>query len=205
MPASYTSGQSSYFRRHSTCCVSSQRSHIVFSTPCYGSGHLLHTWLTCPPSANAWHHKSRHPVYLPHNSSTFHLTTTAYVRRSGQITDGMRNSWITLRDTALSSATTAPTILEWPYQKQLGSGLTDFAPVSDVSALDCTNGVWLLCGLWVWRRRQTVDHVVLQRLICRPPHGLHGLTVLDDETIEWCLNRDERTVIFCDTDPVMIF
>ena len=24
--------------------------------------------------------------------------------------------------------------------------------------------------------------------IHRPPHGLHGLTVLDDETIEWLLN-----------------
>jgi len=31
---------------------------------------------------------------------------------------------------------------------------------------------------------QTVDHVVLHR----PPHGLHGLTVLDDETTEWLLN-----------------
>jgi len=35
---------------------------------------------------------------------------------------------------------------------------------------------------------QTVIHVVLQRPIHRPPHGLHGLTVLDDETIEWLLN-----------------
>ena len=33
---------------------------------------------------------------------------------------------------------------------------------------------------------QTVDHVVLQCLIHRPPHGLHGLTVLDDA--EWLLN-----------------
>jgi len=31
---------------------------------------------------------------------------------------------------------------------------------------------------------QTVDHVVLQYPINRPPHGLHGLTVLVDETIE---------------------
>jgi len=35
---------------------------------------------------------------------------------------------------------------------------------------------------------QTVDDVVLQCPIRRPPHGLHGLTVLDDETIEWLLN-----------------
>jgi len=35
---------------------------------------------------------------------------------------------------------------------------------------------------------QTVDHVAFQCPIHRPPHGLHGLTVLDDETIEWLLN-----------------
>jgi len=35
---------------------------------------------------------------------------------------------------------------------------------------------------------QTVDHVVLQCPIHQPPHGLHGLTVLDDETTEWLLN-----------------
>jgi len=35
---------------------------------------------------------------------------------------------------------------------------------------------------------QTVDHVVLVRPIHQPPHGLHGLTVLDNETTEWLLN-----------------
>jgi len=30
---------------------------------------------------------------------------------------------------------------------------------------------------------QIVDHVVLQCPIYRPPRGLHGLNVLDDETI----------------------
>jgi len=40
------------------------------------------------------------------------------------------------------------------------------------------------CGV----EEQTVDHVVLQCPIHRPPHGLHGLTVLDDEKIEWLLN-----------------
>ena len=35
---------------------------------------------------------------------------------------------------------------------------------------------------------QTVDHVVLQCPIHQPPHGLHGLMVLDNETTEWLLN-----------------
>jgi len=40
---------------------------------------------------------------------------------------------------------------------------------------------------------QTVDHVVLQCPIDRPPHGLHGLTVQDDETTEWLLNICTRS------------
>jgi len=35
---------------------------------------------------------------------------------------------------------------------------------------------------------QTVDHFVLQCSIHQPPHGAHGLTVVDYETIEWLLN-----------------
>jgi len=35
---------------------------------------------------------------------------------------------------------------------------------------------------------QTVDHVVRQCPIHRPAHGLRGLTVLDDEKIEWLFN-----------------
>jgi len=35
---------------------------------------------------------------------------------------------------------------------------------------------------------QTIDNVVLQYPIHQPRHGLHGLTVLDDEIIEWLLN-----------------
>ena len=35
---------------------------------------------------------------------------------------------------------------------------------------------------------QTVDHVILQCPIQQPPHGLHGLRVLDDDTVEWLLN-----------------
>jgi len=39
----------------------------------------------------------------------------------------------------------------------------------------------------------TVDHVVLQCPTHQPPHGLHSLAVLDDETIEWLLNACPET------------
>jgi len=35
---------------------------------------------------------------------------------------------------------------------------------------------------------QAVNHVVPECPFHRPPRGLHGLAVLDDETIEWLLN-----------------
>ena len=35
---------------------------------------------------------------------------------------------------------------------------------------------------------QTVNNVILQCPIHRPPHGLQGLTVLDDKTTKWLLN-----------------
>jgi len=37
-------------------------------------------------------------------------------------------------------------------------------------------------------KEQTVNHVVLQCPIHQRTHGLHGLTVLDNETTEWLLN-----------------
>jgi len=35
---------------------------------------------------------------------------------------------------------------------------------------------------------QTVNNVILRCPNHQPPHGLHSLTVLDDEKIEWLLN-----------------
>jgi len=40
---------------------------------------------------------------------------------------------------------------------------------------------------------QTVGHVVLHCPIRRLPYGVHALTVLDDETIEWLLNTFPET------------
>jgi len=52
------------------------------------------------------------------------------------------SSCATLRDSILSSPTPVPTLLEWLLREQRGFGLTASAPVSDVSASACTNGVW---------------------------------------------------------------
>jgi len=82
--------------------------------------------------------------YPPHNILSVYLTTTAYVRRSGRITSGMRSGRTASQDSAFSVPTPAPTHPEWPSQEQRRSGLTASAPVSDVSAPACTNGL----GVW---------------------------------------------------------
>jgi len=83
-------------------------------------------------------------LYPPHNKSLVKLTISTEVQRSGRITNGMRGGWTTPHDSVLSSPTPAPTLLVWPSQEQRGSGLTASAPVSDVCAPACTNGVWPL-------------------------------------------------------------
>jgi len=48
---------------------------------------------------------------------------------------------------------------------------------------------------------QTVEHVVFQCLIHRPPHGFHGLTVVDDEIINWLLNTCPE--IYCHSQAMV--
>jgi len=70
---------------------------------------------------------------------------------------------------------------ERPFQEEPGSGLTASAPVSDVSAPACTNGVWPpLRPVSVAQKNKpsTMSSSNVQS----------KLPVLDDETTEWLLN-----------------
>jgi len=86
----------------------------------------------------------------------------------------IRIGWTKLRDSVLSSPTSASSLLEWPCQEQRISGLTTSTPISDVSSPAYTNGVWpLLRHVRVAQKnKQGDDHVVLQCPIHRPPNGL---------------------------------
>jgi len=87
-------------------------------------------------------------------------------------------------DSALSFPTPAPTLLEWPCQEKCGSGSTASAPVSDVSAPACTNGVCPLRPVNVAQKNKpsTMLSFNVQSI------DLMDCKVLDDETIEWLLN-----------------
>jgi len=140
------------------------------------------------PGGNARHLKSGQPCALAAKHLISPSDDNNIVRRSGWITDGMRSGWRTLRDSVLSSPTSPPTLLECPCQEQRGSDLTTSAPLSNVSTPAYANRVWSILQLVSVVEEHTVDHVILHYEIHRPPYGVHGLTILDDETIERLLN-----------------
>ena len=150
-------------------------------------GHLLHPALTRPSSAVARRLKSRHP-FVPAAQQLISFSDNN-IRVAHGADQQWNSEWadnLTCLPNFIPDTDTHPP--EWPSQNVLGSGLTASAPVLDVSAPACTNGVWpplqpVECGTG-----QTVSHVVLQCPIRRLPYGLHGMTVLDDATNEWLLN-----------------
>ena len=187
MPASYTSGQPSNPRRYLTCWASSQRSHPVSTTRAMESGHLLHSALTRPSSANAWHLKSRH-LFVP----TAHLITSSDNNiRAAEWEDHQWNaewadSTTRLRISIPDIGTHHPGMTlprrAWVQLNRLRTVVGRFH--SCLYKWGMASSAACQCGA----EEQTVDHVVLQGPIHRPPHELHGRTVLDDETTELLLN-----------------
>jgi len=96
-------------------------------------------------------------------------------------------SWVPPQDSAFSSPTPAPLGVTlpgraWLQLNRLRTGVGRFR-----SCL-CKCGMVTSAACECGAEEQTVDHAVLHCPIHQPPHQLHGLTVLDDDTIEWLLN-----------------
>jgi len=70
----------------------------------------------------------------------------------------------------------------WVWLNCLRTGVRCFC--SYLHKWNMTSSAACECGA----EEQTVDHVVFQCPIHRPPHRLHGLMVVDIRTIEWLLN-----------------
>jgi len=105
-------------------------------------GPLLHSALTRPSGAAARRLKSRHP-FVPATQQLINFSdnnNTHAAQWADQ--DGTRSGRTTPQDSALQFQTPVHTHPQWPSQEEPGSGLTASAPVSDVSAPACTNGVW---------------------------------------------------------------
>jgi len=152
-------------------------------------GHLLHSGLTRPSSANARRLKSRHP-FVPAAQHLISLSDNNNIR-GAQLADYQWNAEWTDSPTRLrifipDTGTHPPRMVfarrAWVRLNRLRTGVGRFRSclykwgMASAAACECD------------AEEQTVDHVVLQCPIHRPPHGQHGLTVLDNEIIEWLLN-----------------
>ena len=184
MPASYTSGQPSNPRRHPTCWASSQWSHTVSSTPFHGA--WTSAALSAHPSIECKHTAPQIETLICTRRTTSHQFIWQQQHVRGAVgrspmkcgVDGQPHKtphfhpWhrhpppgITLPERA------------WVRLDRIRTGVGRFR--SCLYKWGMASSAACECGA----EKQTVDHVVLQCPIHRPPHGLHGLTVLDDKTI----------------------
>ena len=175
--------------RHPICWASLQWSHTFSSTPCYGawtpaplSTHLSTECKCTAPQIETAICTSRTTTYQfiwqqqhtcgalgrlpteggvdgqPHKTPHFH----PWHRRSPPGVTLPSRAWVQLNRLRTGV---------WRFHFCLYKG-----GMASSAACECD------------AEQQTVDHVVLQYRIHRPRHGLHSLTVLDNETIEWLVN-----------------
>jgi len=152
-------------------------------------GHLLHSVLTRPLGAVARRLKSRHP-FVPAAQHLISFSDNNNIRAMQWADHQWNAEWADnpTRPPHFNSRYryTPPGLTlprrAWVQLNRFRTGVGLFRSClykwSMASSAACE------CGA----DKQTIDHVVLPCPIHRPPHGLHGLTVLDDETTEWLLD-----------------
>ena len=153
------------------------------------SGHMLHSALTCPSSAVAHLLKSRHPfvhaaqqiISLSDNNS-IRAVLWADHQWNGEWADNPTRLRTLIPDTGTHTPGMTLPRRAWVRLNRLRTGVGRFRSCLDKWSM--ASSAACECGA----EEQTVDHVILQCPIHRPPHGLHGLTVLNDETTEWLFN-----------------
>jgi len=133
MPAFYTSGQPSNPCRHPACWASSQWSHTVSSTPCYGA--WTPALLSTHPSMEC--RCTAPQIETPFVPAAQHLISSSEnnIRPAQWAGHQWNAEWrTTLQDSAFSSPTLAPT--------HPGITLPASASVTGASAPVCRNGIW---------------------------------------------------------------
>ena len=121
--------------------------HMSLARRSMEPGHMLHSALTRPSSANVRRLKSRQAI-VPAAQHLISLSDNSNIG-AAHWADYQWNAEWTDSATILRiiSPTPAPTPLESPSQEELGSGLTASALVSNVSAPALQMEYGLLCGL----------------------------------------------------------
>jgi len=159
-------------------------------------GHLHHLSLTRPSSANARRLKSRHP-FAPATQQHISSSDNNKIRAAQWVdyqcnaewTDSPTRLCIFITDTGTHSHGMALPRRAWVRLNRLHTGVGRFR--SCLYKWGMASSAACECGV----EEQTVGHVVLRCPVHRPPHGLHGLTVLDHETIERLPNTMARDLV----------
>jgi len=164
-------------------------------------GQLLHSALTrvqmhgvqmhgaCPSRADARRLKSRHPFAPP--AQQLSRSSDNNNTRAAQWADHWwKAAWLDNTTRILTcipdTGTHPPGMIHprraWVRHNHLRTGVGRFGywlhKWGVASSATCA------CGA----EEQTVDHVIFQRQTRQPSHGLHDLTILDDEIMKWLLN-----------------
>jgi len=153
-------------------------------------GHVLHSVLTCPSSSNAQRLKTRHPfapaaqqlISLYDNNSIF-SAHWADQKWNTEWVDNLTRLHTFILDTGTHTLGLTLPRKAWGMRLNcLRTGVGRFR--SCLYKWGMASSAACECGA----EEQTLHHVILQCPIHRPSHRLHGLAVLDDETIEWLLH-----------------
>jgi len=164
MPASYTSGQSSYSCGHPSCWVSSQRSPTLsLARHAMDPRHLLHSALTCPSSGNAWHLQIKTPI------CTRRTTTHQFMWRQQQMCGALGGSPMECGVVGRHYKTPYfhprhrhPLPWNGPAKNSVCPALLPPRRCRTFPLLLKRMGHGPFCGLWVWRRG-------INRRPCCPP------------------------------------
>jgi len=152
-------------------------------------GHLLHSALTRASSADARRLKSRY-TFIPAAQQLISFSDNSNISAAqwrdyqwnAEWADSPTRHRIFIPETGSYTPGMTLPRKAWVRLNRLRTGVGRFR--SCFYKWGIASSATCECGA----EEQIVDHVVLQCPIHRPPHGLHGLMVLDKETTEWLLN-----------------
>jgi len=168
-----------------------KRATVSPSRHAMGPGNLLHLALISSQGGNARHLKSRQPIVLAAQL----ISSSDENNRSGPLWADHRCNKQWLENTTRLRAFIPDIQTHLPGMALIRTAwfrLNRLAQVSEVSVPACTNKLWpipQIVGVAQKNRLLAMLFlIVLHLLFTVPPHGAHGLTLLDDDAIGRLLN-----------------
>ena len=149
-------------------------------------GHLHHSALTCPSSGNTRHLKSRH-LFVP-GAQQSHQFIWRHQQKCLVLGGSLMECGKLESTTKLRTFNPVPSSWNVPAKNSVCPAQLPPHRCQTFPVLFAQMEYGLLWDLWVWRRRSDRWPLLSSNIQSIDLHMEHGLTVLDDETIDWLLN-----------------